>query len=422
MPKNVIHSKKQESIWFLLSSGGIAGSESRIVKIMSSLANKYPNYLVKFVVNEKVLVLYKKNYDLWDMLTSAPIEIINIDNYKRRIFLKTHIIERIIKHIENISEKCKLPEKIVGYFILTLLRNTWIQFLQMNIKNNDIIHCFFGTSSRYSSLYLSTVIKNRIFFEITASRPPAPKKYLNSFHVLFHSINPKNLNIICVTENASNSLTREDRESIISKKNIKLYVYPFPFIEVSTKKSFHAKENIIIFPHRFIKAKNPEIFVLVIKSLFLDCTLSNWKVFFRGNGPDVEYIKSELKPWINKDQVDIGYTDNLSTDFAKTKICVSLITTGNHPSNSLYESLRYGNLQIISDTGRTREYLTDPGLFYSTLNVDDLKLTIKKAVKVCESPYYEKKAQEMEEYYHHLVNQNLALQFLISLYQNSAID
>ena len=39
--------------------------------------------------------------------------------------------------------------------------------------------------------------------------------------------------------------------------------------------------------------------------------------------------------------------DNLSEELSESKIFVSIISTGNYPSNSVFEAMRNGNLLIL---------------------------------------------------------------------------
>jgi hypothetical protein len=57
----------------------------------------------------------------------------------------------------------------------------------------------------------------------------------------------------------------------------------------------------------------------------------------------------------------------------KSKIYVSIISTGNYPSQSAFEAYALGNILLLSDRGNTREKFTHPAFHFVDLDLASVK-------------------------------------------------
>lgn len=117
------------------------------------------------------------------------------------------------------------------------------------------------------------------------------------------------------------------------------------------------KEKLIVFAHRFVPRKNGRLFAKVVRQ-FLDCN-PEWRVTFRGEGPEEKEIRKILRTHIASGRAEVGYIANLSGELRRSRIFVSIIEHDNYPSQSVLEAMICGNALLLSDRGCTREKFFD---------------------------------------------------------------
>jgi|GEM_PF-6593396 len=404
---------KDKRIWFMISGQKVSGSESRAVKVASYFAKKKIFKEVLFACNTELLSEYKKNKILSDLLNENDLKIIEKNKFETTLLSNESFNNKMIKKYLNYLFKgetvnSSIYRKFITYF-------SWKKFIENNIKKNDIIHAIYGDPVKIACWDLCQKYDNLFITEMTS--PTMIKrdyKYLKS--IFNNSSGAKRLHTIAVTETNYNIYIEKLGEQFYYINNINAAFYEGPFVSIHGDIKVSQKENIIIFPHRFFGRKNAVLFSEVIKRLYDNNLLEGWKVLFRGKGEDEQKIKNNLNKYIELGYVEVGYSNNIIDDFAKSKISVSIISTDNTPSNSIYESLRHGNLQLLSDTGSTRRILNHPDIFYCNLDIDSINNSLIKAIKLAESDNYDTKSSNMVEFYKYLEENNMYVNKAMKLY------
>ena len=164
------------------------------------------------------------------------------------------------------------------------------------------------------------------------------------------------------------------------------------------------------------------LFAEAIRELFDEGRLKEWTVLIRGNGSLEPKIREILKPVIDAGGVKIGYTNSLIEESKIAKIFVSIISTGNYPSQSLFESMRYGTLLILSDTGVTKEKLGEgEGIFYvKDISKDEVKSSLTKAIRIGGSDSFTIYSENIEQTYDDMVAQNGYLNDVLEIYRKAS--
>ena len=204
------------------------------------------------------------------------------------------------------------------------------------------------------------------------------------------------LHIRCVSETVHGNFIPKVNRSI----HYLIAPYPGPFILIPPQKR-KEKKNVILFAHRFIPPKNPILFAEVILELFNEKLLGDWIVKMRGNGALESEIRTILRPLIDRGQAFVGYNNELIEDQKTAKIFVSIIETGNYPSNSLFESMRCGNLLVLSDRGVTKEKIgVERGIYYiENLCREEVKLGVLEAMDKANSQDFKEFSYLIEKRY-----------------------
>lgn len=140
--------------------------------------------------------------------------------------------------------------------------------------------------------------------------------------------------------------------------------------------SIKEKEKLIVFAHRFVPRKNGLLFANVAKR-FLDCH-PEWRVLFRGEGPDEAAIRNVLCKYISSARVEVGYTSNLGDELRKSRIFVSIIEHDNYPSQSVLEAMVRGNALLLSDRGYTKDKFVDGNGIMTSLDEDDVLANLSR--------------------------------------------
>lgn len=139
------------------------------------------------------------------------------------------------------------------------------------------------------------------------------------------------------------------------KRRIRRAPVMFPNIDPGTAvpPTIEIKERLIVFAHRFVARKNGILFAEVARR-FLQYN-PDWRVTFRGEGPDEETIREILNAEIASGHAEVGYIPYLTDELRRSRIFVSLIQHDNYPSQSVLEAMVSGNALLLSDRGYSRE-------------------------------------------------------------------
>ena len=135
------------------------------------------------------------------------------------------------------------------------------------------------------------------------------------------------------------------------------------------------KEKLIVFAHRFVSRKNGVLFAKNVHC-FLDDN-PDWRITFRGEGPDEIEIRRILSKYIEAGRVEVGYLPNLSEELKRSRIFVSIIERDNYPSQSVLEAMVHGNALLLSDRGHSREKFFDSNGRMTELDESSLLSNLK---------------------------------------------
>ena len=369
---------------------------------------------VNLLVNKQLSDEYSKNKELQNIICQSGITV--IETYELTgiftgmiIKLKDQIFNFFYSHLKNRN----IPDLLIRFIIKY---KSWYSLLKGHIPQEDIIHCIFGDNARNGCFFLSIKEKRKIIVEITSNRLPQ-RVFKDHIRVIFSLVNTiRNLYIRAVSETVYENSISILPQSFFNSRGISFTFYRGAFINISSKLVEKQKENIIIFPHRFIEPKNVILFSHVIKDMLDEDKLSGWRIYFRGKGPLESEIRNILTDYISNGTVEVGFTYRLSEELAKTKIFISIISTGNYNSNSMYEAMRNGNILLLSDTGITRKYLPHPDIIYTKTETLDLRDKILAAVRLSESPDFPVKSKAMQAYFDDIRGNDLYMIDLFKIY------
>ena len=403
---------KSKQLWILVNSYGIGGAESRAVKVASQLSSLNLFKEVNLLVNEKLKQEYKKNKELKNILDNSKVNIMLIENfYKNSLSRKIGEIKLLIN-----KKVFRYLNRMTFIKIYLLKWISWYSLLRKNIDKNDIIHCIFDDFARNGCFFLAQERDQKILVEITSNRL-LERVFGDHIKNIFAKKKVyKNLIIRCVSETVYENSLKQLPLSFFKERGIDFHYYSGPFINIRSKLNVCEKENVLIYAHRFIQPKNPIMFSNVIKRLLDENELSGWKVKIRGTGPLCDEIVSILKPYIEKDIVDVGFSYELSEEFVTSKIFVSIIVTGNYPSNSAFEAMRNGNLLLLSDTGITKKKFNHPDIYFVDLDENKLYHKIKKVVADCTTTKFQKKSNSMRQFFNKIVEKNSYFNEILNIY------
>ena len=393
-------------LFILASSEGIGGAESRTVKFANYAAENL-DLDVNLVVNQTLLTSIEANKLLNQLVSHSNL---NITVYEPPLSLMLSEGNR------NRILKDRRLKKLLGYLPRFLIRElSWYRFLNKTVTRKDIVHCIFGDTARLGSYFLASHSHAKdvpIIVEITSNRHVSTwGRHIN--FSLGKGLNESSLYINCVSETVKLNLLPEVR----SEHHGIIQAYSGPFM-VIPRESNISKQNVILFAHRFIPPKNPLVFAEAIRELFEEGRLKEWTVLIRGNGSLEPNIREILKPVIDTKGVKVGYTNSLIEESKIAKIFVSIISTGNYPSQSLFESMRYGALQVLSDRGVTKEKLGKAdGIYYiGDISKNELKKKLLKAIEIAESDSFTRHSNIIERIYEDMIAQKGYLNDVLKIY------
>lgn len=134
---------------------------------------------------------------------------------------------------------------------------------------------------------------------------------------------------------------------------------PFPNLDPAAEPlpDMGGKENLIVFAHRFIPRKNGLLFARVARRFLR--THPDWRIAFRGIGPQATAIQEVVADEIRAGRVTVGYNVDLRAELRRARLFVSIIEPDNYPSQAIIEAMTCGNALLLSDLGRTREKFFD---------------------------------------------------------------
>ncbi len=354
---------------FFIRSSSLSGAEKRALKINFALNSGGNHY--GLLINKKLLNLILQS------------------EYKK--FLVNYLV----------YDEYSFFEKAVLKVLIFKKFHRWFQFLKINklLKHFEIelLHIFLSIDGGKN-------LSSKKVFEITSpdyvKRIEKNKKYLLPEIDLFHAVSKSTF---------MKSLDFIPKEKIVQA--------PIPFFSPNPDSTDSLsdiqskKENTIIFAHRFIARKNGRLFAETAKK-FLNRN-SGWNIKMFGDGPEENEIKVILQDEIQVGKASIGFTSNLTSELAKSKIFVSLISPDNYPSQSILESMNMENALLLSDTGFSQEmFISGNGLVCKT----DREDVLEKLEELCAMDLV-KMGEESRKILQARFDKELYLEHLINLHQ-----
>ncbi len=373
-------------VWMAASGSAIGGAESRMVKVASTLVDEKKIQSVRFIITPELNNAYQNHPSLKVLLDHPKISI-----YERKRIRS--LAEKILR---KIYQKAGIHIRFMDKLLLKL--DSWDRFYnEMITPTEDVLHCYMGDEARNGAVLFSQLNENRVIIEITNHR------YLDRVsnevkQLLKSGQKAQNLTIVSVSKKVYDGWNSQFSSDWFEDRNIQNSVYKGAFLMNDMIQSDVEKENIIIFPHRFVPPKNGILFSRVVHELFEEGLLKNWKVLFRGRGPEQGEMEKNLKKWIKKGTAEISFSNRLHQELQKSKIAVSLIETGSYPSQSIFEAMQAGCVLLLSSSGNTKEELNHPSISYTSLDKEKIKQELIK-LTIKEEEELQKSGNEMKEYY-----------------------
>lgn len=316
------------NIDFIMISFGIGGAETRISKVISKLSTNQTKCTL--VINKSLLDKSKNRLDFLE-----SIEKINANGKVKSLY-----DFKGIKYVAHI------------FCFLSAL----VQFL---LTKSSQIHLSLG------AIYLapfSIFLKNKkIFIEVTS--PDVANKLIRIKRII-----PNDVIFISVSDTVDNKI-----KSVFTSS--KRFTYPIPFYLEKDIIS-NEKKKLITFSARFIKRKNPILFLESI--LALSYTRNDFKVIVMGNGPLMDQVM-DLSDKINV-QVEcvVGFNPEPMKVLSESLIFVSLIEPDNYPSQSILEAMNCSNALLISKNGTSSNFIdnTEPNGILVELDKNEIANTL----------------------------------------------
>lgn len=359
-------------IAYTIFSSQISGAEKRVIKLGLSTWFKHP-FENNLILNKDLYYSALKDKELSDLIVKNKRKIIVVSEWitKKRIPLLLYLI-----------------------------------FLKIKLRI-DFFHCYLG--ARNIGMLLGVIgIKN--IYELTS--PDVADTFIENYSNRKFFYN-KIYRINCVSPSVFNRLkSKLKAKKYDLKSKVVFNDIPYTKIFLESKIDITSKENIIIYPNRFIARKNVILFAEVAKEILKNN--KDWTIKIFGNGELEMDIKNILALEIEEGRAFVGYTNNIIEEFRKSKIVCSYIEPDNYPSQSLFEALACSNALIVSDTGNSNIFVKNhngilaDSSFLVNNYVQDIESLINdesllKAMQNRSEEYYYKTFSE-ENYFNQLVN------------------
>jgi hypothetical protein len=365
-----VHKKK--NIWMISQAqNGMGGAERRMIKVLDGVSERCTNIQFHLVANRELINLMKKDPELAEILERRKV-ILHARPDWSSFCRWTHSRAKELLHM---IRQLKLPGHSVALGMIKAV--SWYRWLSRNIPAGDTVHCFAGVPNLTGAVFLAIKDPARNIL-IEATSPRVSPWIAQVTHTACLGRKRPNLHMRCVSPTVRRHM--DDCDGSMLEQEIDLGVYGGPFARQSAPCRKVPRKNIIMFPHRFIPAKNGLLFARIVKKMFVEGSLAGWQVRFRGKGTEEALLKVELSEQIAAGQVDIGFSSHLSDELAESKIAVGLVVTDNYPSQSLFEAMRNGNILLLSRTGDSEQMFNDPHVFFTDLNEVHIKESLKAAV------------------------------------------
>jgi len=397
------------NIWFTVTSLKIGGAEKRALKVANGISQNYSNGKVTFLLPQKLYNEYSRDSELLEIIKNSNLF---FDVFDKKRPQTTQRKSRILNIL--FSYKGWVPSfifKILLFFITYSLYN----YLKQTVCKTDVVHHFFGDLGLVSTIRIAKHNQAKCLFELTGPFSIAKPSYYFGF---FNIYNKSNVQLITVSEPVYDRFMRLKKNSNLYYKwvNTNIHIYNIPFLTNNYLPVNSHKENTIVYASNFKERKNPVLFAKAIKQLYSDGTLQNWKTLIRGQGPLESEIKHILTKEIEEGYVTVGYSKHLKNELYKSKIFVSIISTGNYPSQSAFEAYGNGNILVLSNTGNTSDKFSHKDFVFVDLDIESLKAGLLKAIETTKSEMFASVSNSIQKKYMKDFNNHIVVSQILKLY------
>ncbi|MCH8549182.1 MAG: glycosyltransferase [Balneolaceae bacterium] len=401
---------KEIKVGLIQISNSIGGSEIRMAKYAVELSrDKYISPVL--VINQSLARAYESRELINRSLYNSNVEI--------RVIRERGL--RIIRFFQALQFSRKwyfrVFNKIFGRILLKIYPPSRILGLMAN--DLDVIHSFFGKESLSALLDMPNIGNKKLIQEVTSHR--VVLDYVRVMAAVSNSRANK-IYMRCVSETVKEALEESFREKniLLLKDKIIISVNPGPFVGTILPIESESKERKIVFGHRLQPSKNGLLFASAVSKIIDKNLFPDWKFYIFGRGKERDAINKILESKIAMGHVSMEWTDNLEAVLKNSSIFVSLINTGNYPSQSLFESLGHGNLLCLSDTGLTKEKIGNKEgvTFYCNLNESSVINSIESAVSYIDLYGFERSQLNARKHYYELHKKSNYMEELLGIYKS----
>lgn len=395
-------SRKQVALLQISTSWG--GAETRMGKVAIQLAQD-PRIQVALVVNRRLAQQYRSKAAMHEQMTRAGVEIRTLEGDE------WSLSERLSRYLAALAARILWK---IG-FRATSLQLRRKQFGSL-LRRFDVVHAFYGRISFDALLHVVPRPEQTLLQEVTSHRI-APV-----YGQMIKALTPNagaRVRLLCVSRTVEDVLRRQaGLVALTANPQLEIETLPGPFVGLVAPALVVPKERVIVFAHRLEPAKNGPLLARVVRTLLDQGSLDGWRVRFLAYGPEQPLIESILTDHIADGRVDLGWSSFLEADLAKSAIFVSLIETGNYPSQSIFEALGHGNMLCVSDTGLTKEKFPprDDVTFYTSLDEADVAEALLRAVATYERLGSDQTGVAARDYFREIQNRSGYLDYILREY------
>jgi glycosyltransferase involved in cell wall biosynthesis len=281
-------------------------------------------------------------------------ELNELEDFEFKFLTSKHFVKSISElntidsqyFINNNLSRCIVYDKY-GIKFIDAFRYVLL-LLYFRFKGYDTIHSIMSLSF---SLRLNKILGFKINYEIVG--PVFAEKILQSKNI-------NNLNkLICVSYSIERKIKKHSNEDIHKK----LYTYPIPYYKSNIDTNvFDEKKNIVVFAHNYmVKRKNYTLCAFLFADLAKE--YPNWEFYFLGRGRNGEHSVKKYLKFIMHDYENIvfDYVNDISPILKQSKISLSFNTINNYPSQTIMESLNFGNSLLLTNTGDSHFFINNNG-------------------------------------------------------------
>lgn len=328
--------KTTKKVCYILGGSKLSGAEKRIIITAIKLSKN------------------KKN-KVW-LITSERL---------KKEFLSSELTTKDYKSIKWVTrKKSKIKSKYIRRAI-NLLRNSLLNIIQIPIFNAYIHVALYDNSTLLSLLGSRLIGTSKFYYEITS--PDVAKSSATHNLKKYSFLSDK---LICVSESVRRQLNYKD--------NSKIYVRKHPLAYRSQENGHRKKENIVVYAHRLVERKNPQLAAKAFQLLALE--YPQWNFLICGVGP----LESQVSHAVSLANLNnfsyLGYVYNMDSLMKKSKIFVSLIEPDNYPSQSVFNALANGNALIVSNTGVSKNKFIKKNGYAVELTLESVTHAIRNLI------------------------------------------